>query len=950
MQIFANNAEATLSAGINDTAGVIPVTSVALLPALPEWGYFYLTLIEEGVNALEVDWEVVKVTAINGLNLTVTRAQDNTQARAWAFGTKAQLRITAGTLDNLRQFQNIQGKPTTLSGYGITDANPETVGADPEGTAISVMTGHTAAVDPHPQYATPAEAAALDAEILLAASNDATTKANAAQAAAISAAATDATTKANAAQTASAPSVHSHAISGVTGLQPALDAKLDDSQAGTTGLSLLSAANAAAALTTLGLANHNLINVTDTYRVGIGVTSPAWGSGFRSVDFPSASVSDSGSGITRITSNLYNDGTNWRLRAAGVGLAYSQNLASGVHGWAYTNSGNAGDAVTSTVGMQFVSGRLVLGAPDDGVNLLQVAGSGKFTGAVASNDGRNGSITLGAYTTSLNRIISGLDYGGIVYDTDAGGGHTWRINAAEKLKLDPVGNLGLGVNPYAWPSTWKALELGSAGMGLVNNTNLIFVQGAYNDGSGWKCANSTSLPQRYVMDTTGGYSWYTSTSAGTTGAAVTMNLAMKLTSANRLLLNQSNDDGVNQFQCSGSGYFGGLTNTAVTIATTGSGQLLVGQYTNGAYIGTSSTDATAGILRLGTAGATKATLDTAGNLGLGVTPSAWYGTIAAMQFGTSGSIEGRKNNNSFLAFGTNYYLNSSANNTYIASVAAAKYVQDNGSHQWFTAPSGTAGAAISFTQAMTLDQNGNWLVGTTSGGYHRIEKPGLSAGQPVCHFGSGGGGIVFYHNDTGGANESLTGALFQKVGSTGRSINSAGTVNASGADYAEYERNNGLIISKGSVIGFKADGTLTLTYADAVRFGVKSTDPSYVGGDTWGSEDVVGKRPERPVREEEETDEAFSEREANYVADLSAWEARLEAERQTVDRIAYAGKVPVNVRGATPGGYIIAAAAPDGSIIGEFVADPDFAQYKRAVGRVNRILPDGRAEVAVMVH
>jgi hypothetical protein len=40
----------------------------------------------------------------------------------------------------------------------------------------------------------------------------------------------------------------------------------------------------------------------------------------------------------------------------------------------------------------------------------------------------------------------------------------------------------------------------------------------------------------------------------------------------------------------------------------------------------------------------------------------------------------------------------------------------NGVHAWFTAPSGTAGNAISFTQAMTLDASGNLGVGTTSPG------------------------------------------------------------------------------------------------------------------------------------------------------------------------------------------------------------------------------------------
>lgn len=46
---------------------------------------------------------------------------------------------------------------------------------------------------------------------------------------------------------------HAHAIADVTGLQAALDAKLDDSQAGAGGLAVLGAANAAAARTAAGL-------------------------------------------------------------------------------------------------------------------------------------------------------------------------------------------------------------------------------------------------------------------------------------------------------------------------------------------------------------------------------------------------------------------------------------------------------------------------------------------------------------------------------------------------------------------------------------------------------------------------------------------------------------------------------------------------------------------------
>jgi hypothetical protein len=46
--------------------------------------------------------------------------------------------------------------------------------------------------------------------------------------------------------------------------------------------------------------------------------------------------------------------------------------------------------------------------------------------------------------------------------------------------------------------------------------------------------------------------------------------------------------------------------------------------------------------------------------------------------------------------------------------AATRYRQNESGHTWYTAPSGTAGNAISFTQAMTLDASGNLLVGGTT--------------------------------------------------------------------------------------------------------------------------------------------------------------------------------------------------------------------------------------------
>jgi hypothetical protein len=111
-------------------------------------------------------------------------------------------------------------------------------------------------------------------------------------------------------------------------------------------------------------------------------------------------------------------------------------------------------------------------------------------------------------------------------------------------------------------------------------------------------------------------------------------------------------------------------------------------------------------------------LDSSGNLGLGVTPSAWYGYMKAMQISDIGSYVSSYTSgitsyqHTFL--GNNGYMNSSANWIYSKSRPAAQYYQNDNTHQWLIAPSGTAGNAITFTQAMTLDASSNLLLNSTT--------------------------------------------------------------------------------------------------------------------------------------------------------------------------------------------------------------------------------------------
>ena len=91
--LFKNNAETTLSGGINDSVTTISVASAAVFPT-PDANNVFFATIDDGTNI-----EVVKVTAISSNDLTVVRAQDNTSASAFSTGANIQLRLTAKVLD-----------------------------------------------------------------------------------------------------------------------------------------------------------------------------------------------------------------------------------------------------------------------------------------------------------------------------------------------------------------------------------------------------------------------------------------------------------------------------------------------------------------------------------------------------------------------------------------------------------------------------------------------------------------------------------------------------------------------------------------------------------------------------------------------------------------------------------------------------------------------------------
>jgi hypothetical protein len=119
-------------------------------------------------------------------------------------------------------------------------------------------------------------------------------------------------------------------------------------------------------------------------------------------------------------------------------------------------------------------------------------------------------------------------------------------------------------------------------------------------------------------------------------------------------------------------------------------------------------------------------LNSSGNLGLGVTPSAWNTGYRAMQITSWSAFASDFLYNGATEILTNAYIGtaSASNYLYTNSAPSTRYKQVDGLHSWSIATSGTAGNAITFTQAMTLGATGNLLIGTTTDAGQKLQVNG----------------------------------------------------------------------------------------------------------------------------------------------------------------------------------------------------------------------------------
>jgi hypothetical protein len=221
-------------------------------------------------------------------------------------------------------------------------------------------------------------------------------------------------------------------------------------------------------------------------------------------------------------------------------------------------------------------------------------------------------------------------------------------------------------------------------------------------------------------------------------------------------------------------------------------------------------------------------LDNPGNLGLGVTPSAW-GVYKAIDILSGGTVFGAATN--YAGLGSNCFNNGSGWR-YKNTAVAGLYQLETNTHVWYTAGSGTANTAITFTQAMTLDASGNLGIGTSSPAFRLDVREATGTAQLQSTTGTNT--VQWSVRNTGGtfyqAIESSTSGNFGVTAYSAVLWHTGNYPMVFATNNAERARITAA--GKFAIGNSSASGTLTVDGIDAISTGTASTYAITCGNDS----------------------------------------------------------------------------------------------------------------------
>jgi hypothetical protein len=557
-----------------------------------------------------------------------------------------------------------------------------------------------------------------------------------------------------------------------------------------------------------GVSPIEVMRLDTSGNLGLGITPSAW-VGSKAIQLPALGSIAGGYDYSMNTAfNLYRVGSGaWNYIQSGqYAVLYSQSAG---HNWYTAPIGTAGNTATLTQAMTLDnSGNLLVGTTSN-PSLFRLVVSGgastigaAFTKGAANQYGIQINNTTAAYTNYVDQDGIGSNSWSI-YDTtntqnmiryypSSSGFWQFYTNNIERMRIDSSGNVGIG-------TTSPSYKL--------------------------QVTNSTSIDTELAVTNPSGIARFGTRASGNAFAgAFTAGKSFELWSSGNLnaTLDSSGNLGLGVTPEAWSG-FKSLDFSAVSYS--GLGNIRNAFYNGSSYIYRST--AAAAQYQLGSTGThnwfvapsgtagnaisftTAMTLDNSGNLGLNVTP---VFTGAAYRSLESFYATG-------LAFDTNNPVTNVISSTYhngtdwlykLSGYGASRYAVGAGAHYWYNAPSGTAGNAITFTQAMTLANSGNLLVGTTSDNGYRL----------ALHYSSGPYVTDFYNSNT--STNQYNVSLWRQA-SSGSAIGYIGT-GGSAVSNAAFANN--------FVIGTQTSSPLVFSTADTERMRIHASGGVSIGNTT----------------------------------------------------------------------------------------------------------------------